>query len=111
MRSPANYRENPSSIRERSFKIYYTYVDDVDPWMGILAAAAFDLRATYHRTKPIISGQLAFGRYIILTINYIANCILIRQRKQAQIEKNLIRENFTIFNHDYIIGQWVLVRG
>ena len=32
-----------------SFKLHDTYVDDADPWMGILAAAVFVVRYTYHR--------------------------------------------------------------
>ena len=62
----------------RSFNLHNTYVDDADPWMGILAATAFAVRATYHRTKQKSPGQLVFGQDMILTINHIVNWILIR---------------------------------
>ena len=32
----------------RYFNLNDTYVDDSDPWMGILEAAAFAVRDTYH---------------------------------------------------------------
>ena len=34
-----------------------------------------------------------------------------RQRKQAQKEKYIIRENSTRVYHKYRIGEWVMVRG
>ena len=45
----------------RSFNLYDTYLDDADPWMVILAATAFAVRATYHRTKQKRPGRLVFG--------------------------------------------------
>ena len=86
-----------------TFNIYDAYVYDSDPWMVILAAASFAVRAIYHRTKKI-PGQLVFVRDMILQINYIANWRLIRQRKQAQIDKDVIRNNSTRVDHNYIIG-------
>ena len=68
-----------------NFNLHDTYVDDADPWMVILAAAASTVRSTYHRTKHKNMGQLVFGRYMILPINHLANWIFIRQRKQAKI--------------------------
>ena len=38
------------------------------------------------------------------------NWRLIRDRKQAQIDKYAIRENSTRVYHAYIIGEWVMVR-
>ena len=94
----------------RSLNLHDTYVDDADPWMGILAEAAFAIRATYHRTKQKSPGQLVFGRDVILPINHIANWRLTCQRKQAQIEKDAIHENLTRVDHDYRIGEWVMIR-
>ena len=50
-----------------------TYVDDADPWMGILAASAFTIQYTYRKTKVKSPGQLVFGRYMIPSINHIAD--------------------------------------
>ena len=75
--------------RVRSYDLKETYVDNADPWMGILAAAAFVVRSTYHRTKPKIPGQLVLGQDIILPISYVVNWRNIRQRKQTYIERDV----------------------
>ena len=72
--------------------------------MRILAAETFAVRSTYHRTKGKILGQLVFYQDVILAINQVSDCRYIRQRKQAQIDKDVIRENSTRIDHDYILG-------
>ena len=47
---------------------------------------------------------------MILPINHIANRRKLRQQKQTQIEKYAIHENSTRLNHNYTIGDKVLVR-
>ena len=47
---------------------------------------------------------------MILPINHLENWRVIRQRKQAQIEEDVILENYTRVHHDYRIGDWVMVR-
>ena len=49
--------------------ITQTYDDKDDPWLGILAAAAFAIRPTTNRLKFYIPGQLLFGHGMILPIN------------------------------------------
>ena len=71
--------------------------------MRILAAEAFVVRAMYHRTKQKNPVRLVFGQDMILPIKHIANWRLIRQSKRAQIDKDVICENFTRVNHDYRI--------
>ena len=56
----------------RTYNLQGTYVDDADPFMGILAAASFAEQSTYHRIKEKIPGQLVFGRDMILPINIVA---------------------------------------
>ena len=68
----------------RSYILQETYIDYSDPWMGILAAAAFAVRSTYHRTKCQILGILILGQDMILPINHIENWRLIRQLKQEK---------------------------
>ena len=94
----------------RTYNLQETYVYDADPWMGILAAAAFAVRSTYHMTKYKTPGQLVFGPDTILPINYVADWRFIRQRKQAQIDKDVIRENSTRIDHDYILGDKLMTR-
>ena len=78
--------------------------------MRILVAAAFTVRSTYHSAKVKIPGKLFLGRDMILPINHIENFRYIRQRKQAQIEKYFIRKNSTIIDHNYIVGDRVMIR-
>ena len=87
----------------RTYNLQEIYVDDADSWMGILAAAAFAVRSTYHRTKQTNSGQLVFGKYMILPIYHIVNWRYIRQQKQAHIEKYVIYKNCTIIDYYYNI--------
>ena len=54
--------------------------------------------------------QLVFGRDIILPITHISGWRYIHQRKQAQVYKDVIRENTTRINYDYILGYQVLIR-
>ena len=78
--------------------------------MVILASAAFTVKSTYQRNKQKILGQLVFGRDMILPINHLANWRFICQRKQAQIEKNVINENSTRINHNYRSGDQIMLR-
>ena len=55
------------------FNLYDTYVDNADPWMGILAALAFAVRSMNHQTNQKRPSQLVFGQDMILPINHMAN--------------------------------------
>ena len=54
----------------RNFNVQQTYVDENDPWTGILAAAAFSIPSTPNRQKGYISDQLNFGCDMILPIKH-----------------------------------------
>ena len=45
---------------------------------------------------------------MILPINHVADWRYIRQSKQAQIDKDVICENTTIIDHDYVLGDKVI---
>ena len=70
-----------------TYNIQETYIDDDDPWMGILAIAAFAVRSTYHIIKNKSPNQLVFGRDMMLPINHVVDWRFIRQKKHAQIDK------------------------
>ena len=46
------------------------YLDETDPWGGILAATMFAVRATYHTTTQATHTQLVFGRDAIMNIKF-----------------------------------------
>ena len=87
-----------------------TYVDNTDPWMGILAAAAFVVRSTYHHVKGKSLGQLVFGWDMILPIVYVLNWRCIYQRKKTQTEKDIIYENSAIIDHNYRVWFEVTIK-
>ena len=54
--------------------------------------------------------QIVFGRYAILNINHVADWEHIRQRKQLRINHNNKRENMRRNNHQYKVGDKILVK-
>ena len=84
-------------------------MDDEDPLEGVLAAAAFGVRATFHTTLQATPAQLVFGRDSILNIKHEANWKYIKERKQLLINKNNEKENSKRRQHTYQVGDKVLV--
>ena len=78
-----------------------TYVDEDEPWLGILAASEFAIFSTTNRLKGYSPGQLVFGRDIIILIKHTVDWELIRQQNQTQIDKDNIREIRSRVDHDY----------
>ena len=56
----------------RTFELEDNYLDEEDPWKGILSAAAFTVRSTFHTTLHQSPGQLVFGRDMIFNIKHTA---------------------------------------
>ena len=56
-----------------------TYVDENDPWTGILAAAAFTIHSKTYRQNGYSQSQLIFGHDMILLIKNRVDWELIRQ--------------------------------
>ena len=73
----------------RTFNITQTYVDEEDPWLGLLFAAAFGICSTINNLKGYSPGNLIFGRDIILPIKNKLYWELIRQWKQIKINKDM----------------------
>ena len=65
-----------------TFNIKETYVEEDDPWSGILAAAAFTICQTTNMLKGYRPHQLVFGCDMILLIKHEMDWELIRQRNQ-----------------------------
>jgi transposase InsO family protein len=94
----------------RTFELEDNYLDEEDPWKGILSATAFAVRSTYHTTLQNSPGQLVFGRDMIFNIQHKANWEFIRQRKQQLIDKNNKRENSKRKQYVYKEGDLVLLK-
>ena len=69
----------------------------------------FAVRATYDTTLQASPMQLVFGLDAILNIKHVADWEHIRQRKQLRINHNNKRENMHQNNHQYNIGDKILV--
>jgi transposase InsO family protein len=93
----------------RTFEFYDESIDESDPWSGILAAAMFAIRATYHTTLQATPMQLVFGRDAIMNSAFEADWNFIRQRKQDLIRKNNLRENAKRISHEYKVNDKVLM--
>ena len=57
----------------RTFELEDNYLDEDDPWKGILSPTAFAVRSTFHTTLQSSPGQLVFGRDMIFNIQHTAN--------------------------------------
>ena len=69
----------------------------------------FALRATGHITSQYLPAQLAFFRDSILNVRHEANCKLIKEQKQKLINRGNELENKKRLNHEYKIGDKVLL--
>ena len=70
----------------------------------------FAVREIYHTTLQASPMQLEFGRDAILNIKHVADWEHIRQRKNIWINHNNMRENKQRNNHQYKVGEKILVK-
>jgi putative transposase len=93
----------------RTFELQERELNENDPWSTFLASAAFAIRSTYHTTLQATPGQLVFGRDMLLPIKFKANWAEIKARRQAEMRRNNERENKTRKDHEYKIGDKILL--
>ena len=60
----------------RACSINQTYIDEYGPWLGILAAAAFENFSTINGLKGYSPGLILFGcdMNLLIKIRWIGNC-------------------------------------
>src|SRR5210317_1943070 len=92
-----------------TFELEDNYLDKTDPWKGILSATAFAVRSTFHTTLRKTSGQLVFGRDMILNVKHEADWEYIRQRKQKLINQNNQNKNAKQIPHVYNVADKLLL--
>ena len=73
-----------------------------------LQTAAYAARTALHSTMKLSPGSIAFHRDMILNIPLIVDFELLRQRRQALIDKSLLRANAKRIDHDYQPGEQAL---
>jgi transposase InsO family protein len=82
---------------------------EANPFEGLISAICWAIRSAYHTTLKATPGQLVFGRDMIFNIRHEADWQLIHERKRARIEANNTRENVKRREHDYAVGDKILI--
>ena len=80
--------------------------DEID---GILNNICFALRSTFHTGVGATPAQLIFGRDMLFPTKFVANWKQIREKKQARMTNDNRRENKKRYNHNYQVGDLVLI--
>ena len=93
----------------RTFQLESQNLADEDPWTPYLASVAWAIRSTYHTVLNATPGQLVFGRDMVLPIQFQADWARIKLRKQETINKSNAQENARRIDHDYQVGDRVLL--
>ncbi len=75
----------------------------MNPFEGFISAICWAIHSTYHTTLKATPGQMIFN------IRHEADWQLIRERKRARIQENNARENSKRREHDYAVGDQVLI--
>ena len=81
-----------------------------DPWSSILATTIFAVQITYHTILQAYPMQVGLSQDAILNIEHIADWEHIWQRKQLRINHNNKQENMRRNNHQYKVGDKILVK-
>ena len=93
----------------RTFEVHNHTEHVMEGWNGILSAAMFALRSTFHTTTQASPMQLVFGRDAILNIQFQADWKHISERKQSLIYYNNKHENRKHIKHQYRFNDRVLL--
>lgn len=93
----------------RTFELEKQELPKENPFEPFLTATAYAIRSTYHTTLQATPGQLIFGRDMILPTQFKANWAQIALRKQEVINKSNSKENKKRLEHEYKVGDKVLL--
>jgi hypothetical protein len=85
-------------------------LDKRDPRGPFSPSAAYTIHSTFHTTLKAMPGQLVFGRDMLLPINFVVGWGAIEQKRQKEMARNNKRENASILNHDYKVGDKALLK-
>ena len=85
-------------------------LDNENPWEGILSPTMFAIRSAVHTTTQHIPPQLVFGRDATFNIKKEANWQLIKQYKEALINKGNQKDNCHTQYHVYCTGDKFLLK-
>ena len=75
----------------------------------ILASAQYAVRVCIHKTYGLSPGSIVFKRDMLLPIPVVVNLEMLRNKRQALIDQNNLRENQRRRHHDYNIGDQIMI--
>ena len=81
----------------------------MDPWSELLDTDAWASRSSHHATLQATPGQLVFCRDMLLNLKFVNDSRATRLRKQKDVDKNKKEGNSLRINHDYQVGDEVLI--
>ena len=93
----------------RTFELDDTELDPTDPWSSFLTAAAYAIRSTYHTTLEATPAQMVYGRDMVLPIRFTTDWARLQLKRQAEINKNNLKENKKRITHAYALQDKVLL--
>ena len=93
----------------RTFELEKQQLNETNPFEPFLTATAYAVRSTYHTTLKATPGQLVFGRDMLLPTQFKADWASIALRKQKLINESNARENKKRIQHEYKVGDKVLL--
>ena len=71
--------------------------------------AAWAIRSTYHTVLKTSPGAAIFGRDMLFDIPYLADWTEIGRRRQSLVDRDNAKENSRRVDHDYAVGDKVLL--
>ena len=85
-------------------------LDETDPFGPFLSGASWAVRSTHHTILKATPGQSAFGRDMLLGIQFKADWATTARRRQEAINKSNAHENASRTDHNYKVGDYALVQ-
>ena len=76
---------------------------------SLMSSVAWALRTVYHSTLKSSSGQLTFGRDMVINSTYLANWHQISETRAQNTLRTNLRENAKRISHDYKVGDMVII--
>ena len=75
----------------------------------ILASAQHAIKVSIHSTYGVLPGTIVFNRDMLLPVPIVVNLQLLREKRQKLIDHNNLRENRRRCQHNYNVGDQVLI--
>ena len=82
----------------------------MDEQKRALQAVAWDIRSTINSTTNHTPGQSAFGWDMIMQAKLLVDWEKVTRNNEAVANRGLIKENKNRIDHDYCVGDYVMIK-